>query len=197
MALQSSGAISIADVVAFTRASASVVKPFSLGPVTQRSLSFYYNQAFVVPSTFTATYNNVGGNSAIYNSTNTGSSPQNTLTSSGNIISIHIPVGHGSGGEAGGFILSVSLELGTYKIGSRWGNTGAPSSFIYSLLLSSFSLGHIYSNTTLAGGSLRDSLSTFTIPSNQSLSINHGISNPNAIDAGYTSDLYVNIFRVS
>ena len=197
MALQSSGAISIADVVTFTRASASVVKPFSLGPAsTQRSMSFYYNQAFVVPSTFTATFGTTGSNNAIYNSTNTSFNAQNTLTSSGNIISIYIYVGHGSGGEGGSFNLSVSLDPGTYKIGSRWGNTGAPSSFIYSLTLGSFSLGNFYSNTTLAGGSLRDSLSTFTIPSNQNLSIGHSISNPNAIDAGYISDLYINIFRV-
>jgi len=54
MALQSSGQISLFDVVTFTRASASVVKPFLLTrpASTQRSLKFFYNQAFVTPSTF-------------------------------------------------------------------------------------------------------------------------------------------------
>jgi hypothetical protein len=192
MPLPSSGAISIADVVTYTRASASVVKPFTLGPAsTQRSLSFYYNQAFIVPSTFDATFSDISGNSGTYNT----STP---LSSNGNIVSVGIDlVSHGPSPDSQGFLLFVNLNPGTYKVGTRWGNVSASSQLTYTHSITTFSLGTIYSDSTLSGGSLRDNLATITIPITQNMNIIYSVQHPESVNTVYTSSLYMNIFRVS
>jgi hypothetical protein len=136
MPLQSSGAISIADVVTFTRASTSVVKPFSIGPEgTQRALSFYYNQAFIAASTFDVIANE--DPNPYITQTNTSNTNGSTIFNAiGNVFSLrlnnssgYVISGEGTVNSSKGHSYIISnIPAGTYKIGTRYAATAfAPS----------------------------------------------------------------------
>ena len=210
MALQSSGnKISLLDVVTFTRASASVVKPFLLPrPAgTQRSLQFYYNQAFVTPSTFDAT---VEPNSDYYNistkiSTNTNGST--IFDSIGKIFSVRINNQPGYGTDENGnsyasgkehrYVIS-NIPAGAYNIGAFYPVSGGSTqnNVIYYLYANNILITVDSNSAGVNQTSNKDRLSTISLNSGSNIiDIRHYCST--SMFPGLPNfTMYANILRV-
>jgi hypothetical protein len=213
MPLQSSGEISIADVVTFTRASASVVKPFSIGPVsTQRALSFYYNQAFVTASTFDATADpNPDQYILQTNTTNTnGSTLFNAI---GNIFSLRLNNSSGlvvdNNDENQSFNASkehtytiTNIPAGSYKVGARYSatQTAGGMQVTYGLRDLANNIFIFLDSAIAQSGELviKDKLNTISLNNaSNNIEIRHS-TQFNGFSAGIANSiLFVNIFRVS
>jgi hypothetical protein len=216
MPLQSSGEISIADVITFTRASASVVDSFPLGPVsTQRSLSFYYNQAFVIPSTFDVTAN-ANADDFVLTTTTINTNGATLFGSVGKIFSLRLnnSSGYGTGDEGtfNQFKLHqydiTNIPAGTYKVGARYSvNQISPNGGTVSYALvrpqqpgGSTNIDGDTAISTSSTATTKDLLSTFTLNNTltNTIRINHTTSNNVVEPTGIVSSIiYVNILRVA
>jgi hypothetical protein len=203
MPLQSSGEISIADVITFTRASSSVINPFSIGPAnTQRSLSFYYNQAFVIPSTFDGTYN-PNSDSFVLTTITTTPTGSSIFPSIGSIFSIQL---NNSGGYFGSPTVNTSkihefnitnVPAGSYKVGARYSaGPTFPSGYSSTYRLQNSLIGTAISTSTTQ--QIKDDLRVITLVSSGTIKIENITENNSQTELGIPNSItYINILRIT
>lgn len=210
MALPSSGAISIADVVVYRRA-AGTSAPWAINQNSGfNNMNSYRGSAWVNAASWDASISNTAYDScyapASTNITYIVTNTTSLFGSAGNVYSVQITANSGynrtqkgcnwTGNQSASSIyIFQNAPAGTYKVGGQFAGPGDSGSSNFRVGNSSNTTAYLNQTTTSTTSS--DALTTFTLASTANIRIELGVSPQSSTPGLYSPSLRVRVFRVA